>query len=381
MTPVRVVHVITGLQVGGAELTLHRLVQHLRTAGYSSEVVSLAPPGPVAARIAALGVPVHSLEVTSAMAVATAVVRLVRLLRRLRPEVVQTWMYHADLVGGLAARLVGAPAVWNLRATELTPAAVAPSTRMLARLNGRASAWLPARIVCCADSARRLHVDLGYRADIMTVIPNGFEVVEVDDDLRRRARESLGLEAAELAVGRVARYSADKDYPTFVAAAAAVARARRGVRFVLCGQGVDAANLQLVTLLTRAGIRDRTLLLGHRENVLMVHAALDVAVSSSVTEGFPNVIGEAMAAGVPVVATDVGESRVLVGDAGTLVPPADPHVLAAAVENFLDLTPDVRRARGLAGRRRIREQYGLETMARRYGELYEAIRHEHVCVS
>lgn len=374
--PLRIVHVITGLDVGGAERSLQRLVVGLDRERYAVSVVSLTGIGEIGAELIEAGVDVRALGMRGSRGVPGALGRLRRHLRQAMPDVVQTWLYDADLLGGLAARLASVPStVWSLRQAELPPSTVGRRSRVLVRVNARLSRHLPAAIVACSDAAEAAHLRRGYTADRMTVIPNGFVVPPPDVKGTRRAagRDALGLPSAAPVIGRVGRFHPHKDYPTLLGALRLLAPDVPDLHVVLCGEGVVSGESSLDRLCRESGMGERVHLLGMRTDVDVVLAALDLAVSSSVGEGFPNVVAEAMALGVPGVVTDVGESAVLVGDTGWVVGPADPPALARAIGAALQVPEAERARRGEAAQRRIRDRYGLVTMTKRYAELYDRL--------
>lgn len=371
---VRVVHVITSLNVGGAERALLRLLQQPAGEFESVAVINLVGRGALARDVEAAGVPVFDVGLRSLMGAPGAVRRIHRLLRHLQPDVVHTWMHHADLVGGLAARAARVPAVaWNLRASNLPSDGYSRSTRALVRVNARLSRWIPDVITCVAEAARRDHQAIGYAASKMVVVPNGVPCPEMSSTAREELRRELGVEAGVILVGRVARFHPMKDYRTLIRAAGILRETHREVEWLLCGRDVTWDNAELASWIDRAGVGDRVHLLGPRTDVDRIYAALDLACSSSAhSEGFPNVVAEAMAAGLPVVTTDVGDSAVIVGDTGRVVPPRDPESLAAAVADLAD-DPALRARLGRAARSRVLDEFGLERMVERYSAVYASI--------
>jgi glycosyltransferase involved in cell wall biosynthesis len=321
----RIAHVITGLEVGGAEMMLLKLLGAMDPVAFEPLVISLVPPGPMGERIAALGVRVETLAMRRGLPDPGAVLRLASLLREFRPDLVQTWMYHADLLGALALPLAGRPIlVWNIRQSDLDPRLTRRATRVVARLGALLSHLAPDHIVCCSERARTIHRALGYRDRILSVIPNGFDLdrFRADPLARAELRAQLGVSAATPFLGLVARFDPQKDLRTFLDASALVRAARPDSRFLLCGPDMDASNAQLGDWIDTVGLVDAVHLLGPRRDTPRVLAALDLLVSSSAYgEGFPNVIGEAMACGVPCAVTDVGDSVLIVGDTGLGVPP------------------------------------------------------------
>jgi glycosyltransferase involved in cell wall biosynthesis len=375
--PRRLVYVITGLELGGAEVMLYELLGALDPARYRPAVISLSVPGPLEPRIAALGVPVESLGMVAGRPTPGDLLRLARRLRTLRPDLVQTWMYHADLLGGLAARLVSrAPVVWSLHNSNLDPRTTRWTTRATVRLCARLSRRVPARILSCSEVSASLHRALGYNPDKMLVIPNGFDMDTYRPNPAHYAavRAELDLPPNALLVGLAARWHPQKDHPSFVAAAARVAREQPGAWFLLAGTGMTEDNAELADLIAASGAADRFRLLGPRSDMPRLNAALDVAVTASAYgEAFPLVVGEAMACGVPCVATDVGDSALLVGDAGRVVAPRDRDALAAAIAEVLALPAEVRCALGEAARARVAANFALPVIAGHYQSLYSSL--------
>lgn len=373
----RIAHVITGLGLGGAEGMLERLLSALDGGEFGAAVWSLGALGPVGERLARRGVPVHALGFGRRLPDPRRFHRLVRELRAWRPDVVQTWMYHADLLGGIAASMAGRiPVVWNLRQSTLVRGRTRGTTLAIAKLCALLSARLPSRIVSCSEAAAAAHRAFGYDASRLVCIPNGFDLSRFRPDPQARAslHRELGLEDATPLVGMIARFDPQKDHRTFLAAAGLLAAARPAARFLLCGEGMHAGNAQLQGWIEAAGVHGRCLLLGPRADLPRITAALDVATSSArYGEGFPNVIGEAMACGVPVVATEVGDSGLILGDCGRLVAPGDPAALAAGWEALLALPPEARAAGGLRGRERIAARFSLAAIAARYAALYREV--------
>jgi len=368
-----VLHVITALPVGGAQSQLYELARHRTALGVDMSVVSLAERGPMGERLAALGVAVEGLGMRPARLEPGSCWRLARLIRRRRPDAVQTWLYHADLVGGLAARAAGVPRVyWNIRQTDLSSAACRWGTRAVARACAWLSASLPDAIVCNSQAALGVHAAFGYASGRLCLIDNGVDLERFrpDPDAGARLRQSLALPAGSRLIGLAARYHPHKDHAGFLAAAAAVARARADAVFVLCGEDVDEGNAALAALIARHDLARRVRLLGSRTDMPGLLAAFDLAVSASFSEGSPNALIEAMAAGTPCVATDVGDCARVLGDTGWLAPAQDPPALAAALLSALAVPTAERARRGAAARRRAEDRFAIDAMLRAYARLY-----------
>ena len=367
---IRIVHLITGLEAGGAENMLLRLVTGGDRRRFSSVVVSLTAGGMVAERLRAAGIRVETLGMARGRADPRGAARLLRLLHRLRPRLVQTWLYHADLLG-LAVRLLrpSPPLLWNIRCTE----ALCPPG--LPRLLACCSGW-PDAVVVNSVAGQRYHQRLGYHPSRWAYIPNGFDTAQLRPDAgaRARLRQALGIGEDTVVIGMAARYHPMKDHANFLAAAAALAARRTDVVFVLAGTGVSDDNPELAAAIAGFSLAPRLRLLGERPDIASIYPGFDIAtLSSAYGEGCPNALGEAMACGVPCVATDSGDSALLLGDTGVVVPPRDPLALAAAWERLAALSPAARTAAGRRARERIERDYALAAIIARYEKLYAEI--------
>jgi glycosyltransferase involved in cell wall biosynthesis len=373
---VKIAHVITGTGLGGAEVMLETVLRALRP-GYASHVVSLGPLGPVGERMRAHGVAIDSVGMRAGVPDPRALLRLARLLRSIGPDLVHTWMYHADLVGGLAARIAGVRRVaWAIHNSTLDPMVVKASTRAVVRACAALSARVPDRILCCSEDARRVHIGYGYPAERFEVIPNGLDVRRFapDAEARHALRAELGVEPDAPLVGLLARWDPQKNHAGFLRAAATVLARRPAARFVLAGTRVDAGNPELAELVRAGGLHDAVRLLGPRDDVPRVMAGLDLLVSASgYGEAFPIVLGEAMACGVPCIATDVGDSALIVDDTGRIVPAYDDAALADAIDALLGAPAELRRALGERARARITEHFDIDRVARRYEAFYDHV--------
>lgn len=372
--PLRVAHVITDLQTGGAEVMLLRLCERADRTRVEPHVISLKQTHPIGDRIAALGVRVDALGIGR-----TPMPHHVRRLAQLLSDadVVQTWMIHADLVGGVAAVIAGrVPVAWGLHFGHLDRATHGTQAVLVAHLNARLlSTWLPKKIVSCSETTRREVIAMGMPNERVVVIPNGFDLSRFrpDPDARQAIRTELNISDDAPVIGQLARFHAQKDQPTLLAAAARVLDRFPTAQLVLCGRGLDASNEALRAMVADwpASRRARLHLLGERGDAARVVASFDVLCSSSsYGEAFPLAIGEAMCAEVPCVATDCGDSAQLIGDTGRVVPIRDPVALVAALSALLSLSSDERRRLGAAARERIAARYELSTIVDAYERLW-----------
>ena len=374
----RVVHVITGLGRGGAESTLLQLCSASHGSDWQHSVISLTDRGEVAAALEEAGISVIDLGMKSPLSAVPATWRLRKILRDLDPDIVQTWMYHADLIGGLASRLAGIRSlVWGIRSSVTDSRTIKQSTRALVRVCARLSGSVPARIVVCANAAAETHAQAGYRRDKMIVIQNGVDVARFTDVPAADAeQESLsGFSGDRPLLGMVARFTPQKDHRNLFGALKILLEQGEPFQCVLVGNSMDSANHALVRWIGEFGLGDHVVLMGPRNDLPNIMRTLDLHVLSSAVEGFPNVLAEAMACGTPCVSTDAGDAGNIVADTGWLVPKGDPGALAAAIGDALAErreSPQVWQNRRGACRTHIQEHFGLQRMIDTYADVWRA---------
>jgi glycosyltransferase involved in cell wall biosynthesis len=376
----RLLHLITDLHVGGAEVMLLRLVEGLQGFGIESRVVALTGGGPLAPELRRLGVATTELGLGRGRLPALAALRLRRLARDWRADLVQGWMYH----GNLAASFVRAtarrrlPVVWGIHATLAQDPAIKPLTRAVIRLGARPSRATAAVVYCSATSARQ-HERIGYAAARSLVIPNGTDCERFRPDPEARARlgNRLGLAADVTVVGMLARHDPMKDHDNLLRATRHALDLGSRLHLVLAGEGVDDANAGLLEAIAAAGLLPHVTLLGRRGDIDRLVPGLDVlALPSAYGEAFPLVLGEAMACAVPCVATDLGDCAAILGDTGLVVPPREPTALAAALRQLAGLGRVGRAALGARARERVLERFALSMITRRYADLYLGLRED-----
>jgi glycosyltransferase involved in cell wall biosynthesis len=372
----KVLHIITDLRQGGAEAMLEKIIRvsMVVTPDVEHAVVSLRNLGVVGPRLQAAGVTVTTLGLASPSSAVPALWRLWRLLRaQPRDVVVQTWLYHADLLGGVLARLAGRPRVyWNLRVAVHRPD-FRRGTFGVLKLCALLSRWVPQRIVNCGPVVMSSHVAEGYARERCVVIGNGFELDQyrVNPECRQRLRRELGVSPETLLVGTVARLHPQKDFATMARAAAKVAGQFPDARFLWVGAGVDSDDA-LTTLADELGLQKRVIRLGLRRDVPDLLNALDLFCMSSRSEGFPNALGEAMACALPCVSTDAGDAAFLLGDRTWIAPIESPVALAYMLGRMARLHADERRRIGEANRTRVATEFDIARAWSRYLDLYRS---------
>ncbi|BAZ25061.1 group 1 glycosyl transferase [Kalymmatonema gypsitolerans NIES-4073] len=372
-----VLHIITGLETGGAEMMLYKILSKTNRRRFEPSIISLIDRGTLGDRIEALGIPVYSIGMEAGKLTLRGIWRFIHKVHQCKPDLVQGWMYH----GNIAAQLAGivtlkfVPVIWNIRHSLHSLSYEKASSATLIKILAPLSSF-PKKILYNSKISAIQHDKLGYQVTKSIVIPNGFntEFFRPSLEFRISVRTELGLSNDTFLIGRISRYDPMKDHANFLHAAALLLKDYPDVHFVLAGDRVDWENQTLCQLIDQLGIAERIHLLGERHDIPRLTAALDIACSSSsYGEAFPNAIGEAMACGVPCVVTDVGDSGWIVGNTGRVVPPRDSNALANASKELIALGSEGRNALGKAARTRIIENFSLDSIVAQYESLYESV--------
>jgi len=365
MKPIRICSIINGTGgEGGAERMLQRVIRHGNTPEFEHLVLSIKNFQQVAEELSAEGINVQSLNVqANYYKLPAAVLQLASRIRKFKPDVIQSWMYMADFFGGIASHLASpsTPVIWTIRHSTLDPAIDSRALRGCAAGCARMSRRVPSKIVLNSHAAVPNHVAAGYDESKMQVIPNGFDVSRFSPSpqLRHETRARLGIPQDAPVIGRVARFHANKDHITFLKAAQFVRARRPDVRFLVCGEPQTITVEQVQQDINSFGLADAVQLVELQSDIVPLNCSFDIATCSSITEAFPNVVGEAMSCEVPCVSTDVGDAAHIVANTGRIVPPQSPQLFANAVLDLLDLPSDHRRQLESAARQRIVDNFEL----------------------
>lgn len=355
-------------------MVLYRLCAH--DTDNKHYVISLMDRGKYGPLLEDAGVVVEHLGMPRGRVTFKGLVALWRFIRKLRPDVVQTWMYHADLIGGVIARLTGVRRIlWGIRNSNLDARASSRTTILVARLCAFLSRYIPSVIVSCSQKAAAVHQSLGYMREKFVIIHNGYslEHLKPNDILRVRLRTEWGVEPSAALLGMVARFDPQKDHANLFAALERLKADGARFRCALIGMGMTKDNVALQELTATHGLAADILLLGQRDDIPAVMNALDLHIlSSSYGEAFPNVLAEAMACGTPCVTTDVGDAALIVGKTGWIVNHCDSDELARAIAFALFEMHDVQqwRRRSEESRARINERFTLERMVANYQQVW-----------
>ena len=365
---------ITGLSLGGAENSLYKLVSHLDRQKFDISIISLKNQGVFGDRFDALGIPVYSCNFSVGVGGLLAPFKLVRFLLKLRPDIVQTWLYHADLIAGIAAKLIGVKCIiWSIRTTDLKQGSWL--TAVIRKVCALVSRVIPSKIVVVAHAARVKHIQLGYDELKMIVIPNGYDANQFKPDpvLVANLKNEIGIRQTDLVVGCVGRLSEDKGQDILIEASQDVLNKFPDVKFVFIGSGFENTNKVLVDSIASKSKLDRFILMGERNDVNTCFGLMDIFCLPSRTEGFPNVLAEAMLSKLPCVSSDCGDARLLSNGHVSIAKINDSMDLANKITQMLGLNTIERRILGQESWSHVSNEYSIDRMVTRYDSLFEQL--------
>lgn|SRR5699024_3496681 len=371
MSKTKITHIITGLNMGGAETMLFKLLKYMDREKYDAEVISMMDEGVYGSKIRNLGINVHSLNMTQGKPSIKGFIKAKKYI--LNSDIIQTWMYHADLFGYFLYKFSKTKKlIWGIRRNNLDPSLNKKTTLSIAKFNSNLSKKVDT-VVSCSIKAKKTHLKFGYHDKNMIVIPNGFELERF-----RRIEESKKQVSSIINKGmdipyiiHVGRYNILKDHKNFLKALGMIKK--QGIQFhaIMIGSQVNNQNAELMDLISKYDLHSQVNLLDRRDDIPVLMSGSDIFVSSSIDEGFPNVVGEAMACETPCVVTDAGDSAYIVGDTGKVVPIQNSNALANAIMELLSLTEEERNNLGTQARKRVIEKFDIKKVTNQFEQLYQ----------
>ncbi|MGF1542102.1 MAG: glycosyltransferase family 4 protein [Pleurocapsa sp.] len=371
---IKILFISTDLATGGAEMMLYKLLSKIDRTKFQPSVISLMGKDTYGELIEALDIPVHTLEMNQGKPTPNTISKLIKLITKDTPNLIQGWMYHGNLAAQFSSFISKKkiPVLWSIHHSLHSLDSEKLLTQALIRLGGW-TAKSVSKIAFVSQKSRLQHQKLGYSAENSCVIPNGFDTLSFQPSfvIKKQLYQELGLASESILIGSIARYHPMKDHATFLQAAQILLTEFIDTHFVLVGTDVDLQNPTLTNLITQLKIGEKVHLLGERRDIPQILPALDIMTSSSAFgEAFPLVIGEAMACQVPCVVTDVGDSALIVEETGRVVPPRNPQALADGWKELILLGAEGRKILGTKARQKVIEHYSLDAIVTQYENLY-----------
>ena len=368
----KILFLIRSLDAGGAERQLIELVGHLDKSRFQSTVVTFYNGGLLLKKLEKNpDVSLISLGKGGRWELIRFFNRLMSIIRIEQPDVIHGYLDVANLFSLLAGKLSGIKVVWGMRASNLDLRQYDWTYRFLYRLSAMLS-FLPDAIICNSRAGKAYHLSQGYHPKRMEVVSNGIDTqwFHPDPESGQKKRREWGVTDDQILIGQVGRLDPMKNIEDFLNTSALLSHKNSKLRFVHVGDGPASYRQDLIKLCAELGLDGRFTWAGVQSDMIAVYSAFDVLVLSSSTEGFPNVVGEAMACGTPCVVTDVGDAAWIVGDTGVVVPPKNEQKLFDGLEQLMGLTIEARRGLGMRARQRIETLFSVQTLAERSGQIF-----------
>lgn len=332
----KIVHVITGLNNGGAEAVLYRLCKYDRSNEHI--VISMMDNGKYGKLLKDENISVYTLDMPIGKLTFNGVINLYKIIKKLDPDVVQTWMYHANLIGGLIAKIARVKKiVWGIRHSNLDKTHNKKSTIFIANILAKISNLVPTDIVFCAEKSYEIHKSIGYKCKCMHVIANGYELNKFypNNENVQKLKNEFDLNSIKNIIGFIARFDELKDHDNLLCSLQLVKNRNVNFKCLLVGTNILNTNIELINMINKYDLVGNIILLGERRDIPDIMNLLDIHVLSSYSEAFPNVLCEAMACGTPCITTDVGDAAFIIGDTGYLVPIKDPNSMSEKIIEML----------------------------------------------
>ena len=379
-----VVHIITNLENTGTALMLYKLLAHTDRHQFEPVVISLGAETELCQRIRAHGISVHALEMSTNLVVGWQIFKLTQLLRTLKPEVIQGWMYHGNLAASLANLSLGnrLPVLWNIHNTLYDIKQEPRTTRWVIELTVKRSNT-PVRILYNTYLSAEQHAAIGYDTQHTHIIPNGVDTQLFSPNTYHHAntRQRLGIPEDAIVIGMVAHHHPLKNHALFIEAAHLLLQHQKNVHFILAGQGITADNPHLAPLLQRMATPHHLHLLGERKDIPNLLNAMDIfSLTASHDDGFPHSVSEAMACGIPCLTTDVGDLPRIIGNTGRTLQCQEttPSALAFAWLEWIHAGSVWRKELGVRAMQRIQQYYNIPDVTQQYQMIYKALVHPDV---
>jgi glycosyltransferase involved in cell wall biosynthesis len=373
LNKIHIFFLLRSLNIGGTERQLMELVKGLDSNHFDITVGLFYNEGALIEEIKSMPwIHVVSLNKSGRWDIIRFILRFIKLLKTLQPDILYSFLPDANLLGLISGKIARVRRiVWGVRASNMDVGRY----DWLARMSLRLSAFLsrfPDAIITNSVAGKEFHRSIGYSTNRMMVVPNGIDTdrFKPDHSVGLRVRDKWNIDEEKITIGLVGRLDPMKDHTTFLQAVKIFDQEKCSVRFVCIGDGKEPYKSEIHSLCSALGLNGFLIWAGEGYDMVAVYNAMDMITSSSFSEGFSNVIGEGMACGVPCVVTDVGDSAIIVGETGIVVPPKDPQALADGWRSMLKRLNDKSYSINEMARARIVSHYNSEILIQKTSRMF-----------
>ena len=370
----KILHIITSLLDGGAEGVLYRLCSHDKINEHL--VVSLRGQGKYGKLLSKHGIKTYTLNMKPRKFSIFALYKLIKILRNQKADIVQTWLYHADFFGSLAAKIAGANnLIWNIRHSDFNKDRTPKSLLLIVKILAKLSYFLPKKMIFCSKNSIKLHTSIGYQKYKMEYVPNGYDVQKFKPNTLKKSifKKRVNIKNQITFLGSVARFHPQKDHYNLLQALAIIKKKNIFFKCILVGLGINKRNKILINLIKKLNLENEIILSGTQKNINKIMNKIDIHIlASEYAESFPNVVAEAMAAGTPCVVTNVGDSSLIVGNTGWTVKIRNPKLLAVNIMKAIKKSKSKSWCNNCqAARNRIVNNFTIEKMISKYNKVWQ----------
>ena len=374
----KILHIISGLKSGGAEGVMYRLID--KDSINTHSVISLTDGGFYGQQLKKKNIFLKYLYFKKNIGSFITFFKLLFIIKKINPDIIQCWMYHGDFLGGLAARLLRKKKIyWNLRNSDLNLKWANKTTIFLAKLNSLLSYILPYKIISCSNKSLETHLKLGYCKKKIVLIDNGFDSTKFNfkKNYKKFWKTNLNIKERDIIFCFVGRWNSQKDFQTLFYAFRnflTVKKKQERIKLLLIGKDINFKNKNLKKELTRYKLSKNILLINETDEVNKILNVVDIGIfSSKGNEGFPNVIAEKMLTKIPCIVSDVGDAARIVGRNG----------LVYKKNNWIDLSKKMNivynqffsnhidwKSRKYFSREKIKDNFSLKKMIKSYQDIW-----------
>jgi glycosyltransferase involved in cell wall biosynthesis len=369
---IKIVFIIVSLKTGGAQSMLLRLLNEIDKNRFNVTVISLTDGGDLGQSVIDLEIPLITANIKKNIFNIFALIKLCKIIQKIAPDVVHTWMYHSDLIGGLLAKILHVPRiVWGVRSADFISVDTPLSTKLVVKLCAKLSRSIPNVIIYNSQKGLTYHENLGYTKNKSHVIYNGVDIdrFKPQDINYIKLRRMLSIAENKKIIGIVARYDYLKNHKGFVKMAKFINDCDDSCDFLMIGENIKD-NKKLLSLIEQNNLLKNFHLLDSISNIEDIISGLNAVVITSLSEAFPNVMIEAMACGIPCFSTDVGDVEQLTYDREWLVSVEDMEKLANVCVQYLDLDAIVQKNIKENMIKYARKNYSSKIIVERYEAIY-----------
>jgi glycosyltransferase involved in cell wall biosynthesis len=371
----KICYIISNLNIGGAELTLKKITIGLSD-DFDFTIISFTGIGSIGNSLKNQGINVISLNIANILQLLPKLIQLYKYLKFLKPDIVHTWMYHSDFLGGLISKIAGIKTVyWNIRNTEIIDG-TSISTKFIAVLNIFLSYLIPSKIVLVSESSKIYHSKIGFCKSKMIVIPNGYDLdlYNFNNEIRMKLRQKLFINDSTIVIGSVGRYNKYKDQYTFIKSALYILdnlNENLDIKFIIIGKDITINNEEISSLIINSKHLNKFILLTNKKDIINYYFIFDIFCLHSISEGFPNVLAEAMATGLPCISTNVGDSKLILKNDRFIVRPKDINNIAKKLIELILLDTTERKLIGEYNKSTISFNYSINNLLNNYKLIYK----------